>query len=38
MPAPMLFTPIRLREITLKNRVVVAPMHQYAAVGGYPTD
>ena len=38
MSEPLLFTPIQLREITLKNRVVVAPMHQYAAVKGYPTD
>ena len=38
MSAPLLFTPIQLREIALKNRVVVAPMHQYAAVKGYPTD
>ena len=27
-----------MRSVTLKNRVVVAPMHQYAAVKGYPTD
>jgi len=38
MTAPMLFTPMQLRDVTLKNRVVVAPMHQYAAVKGYPTD
>ena len=38
MSNPLLFTPIQLREITLKNRVVVAPMHQYSAVKGYPTD
>src|SRR5690606_21894692 len=35
---PLLFTPIRLRDITLKNRVVVAPMHQYAAERGFATD
>ncbi len=35
---PLLFTPIRLRDVTLKNRVVVAPMHQYAAKKGYATD
>ncbi len=34
----MLFTPIQIRDVTLKNRVVVAPMHQYSAVKGYPTD
>ncbi|MBV1798095.1 NADH:flavin oxidoreductase/NADH oxidase [Siccirubricoccus sp. G192] len=38
MPAPLLFTPIRLREVTLKNRAVVAPMHQYSAVRGFATD
>ena len=31
---PLLFTPITLRGLTLKNRVVVAPMHQYAAEKG----
>jgi len=35
---PLLFTPLRLREITLRNRVVVAPMHQYSAVKGFATD
>ena len=38
MADPLLFTPIRLREITLKNRVVIAPMHQYSAVKGFATD
>jgi len=38
MTAPLLFTPLDLREITLKNRVVIAPMHQYAGENGYPTD
>ena len=38
MQAPRLFTPIALRDVTLKNRVVVAPMHQYAAVRGFATD
>ena len=38
MAQPLLFTPIRIRDITLKNRVVVAPMHQYSGVKGYPTD
>ena len=36
--APLLFTPIGLRGLTLRNRVVVAPMHQYAAVGGFAND
>ncbi len=38
MGTPLLFQPIKIRDVTLKNRVVVAPMHQYAAVKGYPTD
>lgn len=31
-----LFTPLKLREIELKNRIVVSPMCQYSAVGGLP--
>ena len=38
MTVPLLFTPLRLRELTLKNRVVVAPMHQYSAVQGFAND
>src|SRR3990167_629924 len=38
MTQPLLFTPLRMRELTLKNRVMVAPMHQYSAVKGFPTD
>ncbi|NOG69015.1 NADH:flavin oxidoreductase/NADH oxidase [Roseicella sp. DB1501] len=38
MDAPLLFTPLTLRGVTLKNRVVVAPMHQYAAERGFATD
>jgi 2,4-dienoyl-CoA reductase-like NADH-dependent reductase (Old Yellow Enzyme family) len=38
MTQPLLFTPLQLRDVTLKNRVVIAPMHQYAAEQGYPTD
>lgn len=38
MSQPLLFSPIALRGLSLKNRVVVAPMHQYAAVKGFPTD
>ncbi len=33
-----MFTPFRLREVTLKNRVVVSPMAQYSAVDGTPGD
>ncbi|MDW4498887.1 bifunctional salicylyl-CoA 5-hydroxylase/oxidoreductase [Sulfitobacter sp. D35] len=35
--APM-FTPYRLRDMELKNRVVVSPMAQYKAEDGNPTD
>ncbi|MGQ2910003.1 MAG: bifunctional salicylyl-CoA 5-hydroxylase/oxidoreductase [Aliihoeflea sp.] len=35
--APML-APFKLREMELKNRVVVSPMAQYKAVDGTPTD
>ena len=38
MTQPMLFTPMKIRDVTMKNRVVIAPMHQYAAERGYPTD
>jgi len=38
MAGPLLFAPIELRAVTLKNRVVIAPMHQYSAVKGYATD
>jgi anthraniloyl-CoA monooxygenase len=33
-----MFAPLRLRELHLKNRVVVSPMAQYKAVDGCPTD
>lgn len=36
--APLLFTPMQLRGITARNRVVVSPMSQYAAVDAAPTD
>jgi anthraniloyl-CoA monooxygenase len=36
-PTPM-FTPLRLRGMTLENRVVVSPMAQYSAVDGLPND
>jgi 2,4-dienoyl-CoA reductase-like NADH-dependent reductase (Old Yellow Enzyme family) len=38
MAQPLLFTPLGIRDVTLKNRVVVAPMHQYSGIRGYPTD
>ena len=33
-----LFTPLTLRGVTFKNRIVVSPMCQYAAVDGHATD
>ena len=38
MNTPLLLTPLRLRELELRNRVVVAPMHQYAAEHGFVND
>ena len=37
-PPPPMFTPFRLRGMTVENRVVVAPMDMYAAVHGTPGD
>jgi anthraniloyl-CoA monooxygenase len=36
--APPMFTPFRLRDMELHNRVVVGPMDMYSAVDGTPTD
>jgi len=36
-PPPM-FTPFRLRDLVLANRVVVSPMCQYSATDGMPDD
>jgi 2,4-dienoyl-CoA reductase-like NADH-dependent reductase (Old Yellow Enzyme family) len=36
--SPVLFQPYRLRGVTAKNRIVVAPMCQYASENGAPTD
>lgn len=35
---PLLFTPFKLRELTLPNRIVVSPMCQYSARDGNATD
>jgi anthraniloyl-CoA monooxygenase len=37
-PTPPMFTPFRLRELLLENRVVVSPMCQYSAVDGMPNE
>ncbi|MFE4673068.1 bifunctional salicylyl-CoA 5-hydroxylase/oxidoreductase [Streptomyces sp. NPDC056721] len=36
--APPMFTPLRLRDLTLRNRVVVSPMDMYSAQAGAPGD
>ena len=33
-----LFSPLRLREVTLRNRVVVSPMCEYSSVDGFAND
>ena len=33
-----LFSPLKLRDIILKNRIVVSPMCQYSAEDGFPND
>lgn len=35
---PPMFTPLRLRELQLRNRVVVSPMDMYSAVDGTPNE
>ncbi|WP_328354977.1 bifunctional salicylyl-CoA 5-hydroxylase/oxidoreductase [Streptomyces sp. NBC_00445] len=35
---PPMFTPFRLRGLTLRNRVVVSPMDMYSALDGVPGD
>jgi 2,4-dienoyl-CoA reductase-like NADH-dependent reductase (Old Yellow Enzyme family) len=35
---PLLFSPITLRGVTLKNRIVISPMCQYSAHDGYAND
>jgi 2,4-dienoyl-CoA reductase-like NADH-dependent reductase (Old Yellow Enzyme family) len=38
MAKPALFSPIQVRDLTLANRIVIAPMCQYSAVDGCMTD
>ena len=38
MSNPLLFTPLEIRSARLKNRIVIAPMHQYSAKQGHVTD
>src|SRR6266852_355496 len=37
-PVPPMFTPFKVRELSLKNRVIVSPMAMYMAVDGLPND
>ncbi|KAF4830402.1 NADPH dehydrogenase afvA [Colletotrichum tropicale] len=37
-PAPTLFQPLRIRDLTINNRVWVSPMCQYSARDGHVTD
>ena len=38
MSKPLLFTPLAIRDVTMKNRVVISPMATYQAVEGKATD
>src|ERR1700716_3742817 len=38
MSGTLLFSPMTIRGIELRNRIVVPPMHQYSAIKGFPTD
>ena len=38
MSGTLLFSPLTLRGVELRNRIVVPPMHQYSAIKGFPTD
>src|SRR3977135_4223563 len=38
MSDTLLFSPMTIRGVELKNRIVVPPMHQYSAIKGFPTD
>ncbi|HYK54530.1 MAG TPA: bifunctional salicylyl-CoA 5-hydroxylase/oxidoreductase [Candidatus Eremiobacteraceae bacterium] len=37
-PIPPMFTPFKLRDLVLQNRVVVSPMAMYSAIDGTPND
>ena len=34
MSNPLLFTPLSMRDVTLKNRIMISPMATYSAVDG----
>ncbi|KAJ9137072.1 hypothetical protein NKR23_g9440, partial [Pleurostoma richardsiae] len=36
-PIPKLFTPLKVRGMTMQNRIIVSPMCQYSAYEGFMT-
>jgi 2,4-dienoyl-CoA reductase-like NADH-dependent reductase (Old Yellow Enzyme family) len=38
MPQPALFQPLSVAQLSLRNRIVIAPMCQYSAIDGNMTD
>ncbi len=38
IPMSKLFSPIRIKEIELRNRIVISPMDQYSSTDGFATD
>ncbi|ABQ67194.1 NADH:flavin oxidoreductase/NADH oxidase [Rhizorhabdus wittichii RW1] len=37
-PVPPMFMPFRMRDMTMRNRIVMSPMAMYSAVDGVPDD
>jgi 2,4-dienoyl-CoA reductase-like NADH-dependent reductase (Old Yellow Enzyme family) len=37
-PTPLLFTPLEIRGVTMRNRIVISPMCTYSAAEGMPQD
>ena len=35
---PLLFTPIKIRGLVMRNRIIASPMCQYLSVDGAPND
>ena len=38
MSNPLLFTPLSMRDVTLKNRIMISPMATYSAIDGLAND
>src|SRR3954454_20016962 len=36
--APLLFTPLTIRDVTFRNRIACSPMCQYSSVDGFAND